>query len=171
MVIGRSAYELHPELVAQNSRLMDFVRAGGTLVVQQGGLTTAQSRVLPYPISFPRTGPERVAQADSRVTVLDPKARAMSWPNALRDSDWTNWVGSRAQFVPTTADSHYSSVIETHDADQPENRNTILVAHLGKGTYVYTTLTFFDQIPAGVPGAMRLFVNLLGGPISGRQTP
>jgi hypothetical protein len=171
VVIGRSAYELHPELIAQNSRLMDFVRAGGTLIVQQGGYATAQSRALPYPISFPRTGPERVARADSRVTAIDPKSRLLSWPNAIRDTDWTSWVGSRAQFVPTTVDAHYSSVIETHDPDEPENRNTILVARLGKGTYVYTTLTFFDQIPAGVPGAMRLFVNLLSASISGKAAP
>ncbi|MEO7086161.1 MAG: hypothetical protein ABI442_05400, partial [Gemmatimonadaceae bacterium] len=171
VVLGRDAYDLHPELAAQNSRLMDFVRAGGTLVVQQGGLTAAQGNALPYPVSFPRTGPERVTQPDSRVTVVAAKARVLAWPNAIRDTDWTMWVGSRAQFVPTTADARYSTVIETHDAEQPENRNTILVAHIGKGTLVYTTLTFYDQIPAGVPGSMRLFVNLLSGSVSGKLIP
>lgn len=97
------------------------------------------------------------------MTVVDPRARVLTWPNGIRDTDWTGWVGERASLLPTTADPHYTPVIETHDAEQPPNRNSILVTHLGKGTFIYTSLTFFQQIPAGVPGSMKLFVNLLSG--------
>ena len=161
VVVGPRAYEAHPSLLAQNSRLLDFARNGGTLVVLNGQYVTTSSGALAYPAVLSRPAPEFVTQPDAPVTVLDPNARVLNWPNKIGPKDWQEWVRERALFVPTEADTHYARVVEMHDEGQRENRNAILVAPLGKGTYVYSTLTFYEQIPGGVPGALRLFVNLL----------
>ena len=121
----------------------------------------ATPSVVPYPVTLASPLPERVAAADAPVTVLDARARVLRWPNPIRRDDWSGWVQERAIFVPTTADGRYSTVIEMHDEGEPANPNALLVARLGSGTYVYSTISFFRQIPGGVPGSLRLFVNLL----------
>lgn len=83
------------------------------------------------------------------------------WANAIRQADWNNWNGARALSLPTTADTRYVRPLETHDQGQKDNRNSILVATVGKGRIIYTSLTLTQQISNAVPGAMRLFVNLL----------
>ncbi len=171
IVLGRGAYDLHPELLAQNGRLLDFVRQGGTVVVQQSGYGAAQPRALPYPITLKRLLPERVSDANAPVTILEPKARLLNWPNAIRDDDFANWATDRASFVPTAADPRYTTLIETHDEEQPANRNTVLVAHVGKGTFVYTTLTFDQQIQGGVAGPLRLLINLLSASLPSSPAP
>ena len=161
LVIGPRAYEVHPELAAQNQRLLDFVRNGGTMVVLNGQYATTQSSVLAYPAVLSQPAPEHVTTSDSPITILDGSSRVLAWPNAIRERDWADWVRERALFVPTAVDSHYAHVIETHDPGEKANANSLLVAKLGKGTYVYSALTFFEQLPGGVPGAARLLVNLL----------
>ncbi|MDB4873870.1 MAG: LmbE family protein [Gemmatimonadetes bacterium] len=161
IAIGAQAFDVHPELLGQTARLIEFVRNGGTLVVLRGGEATASSRLFPYPLSLAHSAPERVLQPDAPVTVLDAKARVLSWPNKIGAADWAEWVAGRSQSMPTAADPRYARVVEVHDVDQPENRNAILVAHVGKGTLVYTTLTLDRQIAGGIPGGLRLLVNLL----------
>ena len=161
LVIGPRAYEAHPELAAQNQRLLDFVRNGGTMVVLNGQYATTQSGVLPYPAVLSRPAPEHVTMADSPITILDASSRLLAWPNAIRERDWVDWVRERALYVPTAVDSHYSHVLETHDPGEKANANSLLVAKLGKGTYIYSSLTFFEQLPGGVSGAARLLVNLI----------
>jgi LmbE family N-acetylglucosaminyl deacetylase len=161
LVIGPRAFEVHPELMGQKERMLDFVRNGGTMVVLGAQYATTQSGVLPYPAVLSRPTPEHVTVAESPITVLDPKSRLLNWPNAIHEADWENWVRERALFVPTAVDSHYSHVIETHDPGEKENANSLLVTHLGKGTFIYSSLTFSEQMPAGIQGAARLLVNLL----------
>ena len=115
IAIAPHALEKYPDLAAQSKRLLDFVREGGTLVVQRGDNATASSRLFPYPIALRQIDPERVVQPAAPVTVLDPKSRLLSWPNKLTKLDWSNWVASRAELVPSTVDSRYARVIETHD--------------------------------------------------------
>ena len=161
LVIGPRAFEVHPELMGQKERMLDFVRNGGTMVVLGAQYLTTQSSVLPYPVVLSRPTPEHVTTPDAPITVLDPRARILTWPNAIHEADWESWVRERALFVPTAVDSHYSHIIETHDPGEKENANSLLVAHLGKGTYIYSSLTFSEQMPAGIQGAARLLVNLL----------
>lgn len=161
LVIGPRAYEAHRELITQNRRFMDFVKQGGTLLMLVDQNPNPQLRPLPFPITLSRPNAPRVVGADVPVTAADPKARLLNWPNAIGPSDWSEWVGQRAMYVPLAVDPHYLRPLEMHEGDEDENRNTVLVAPVGKGTIIYTTLTFHQQIPAGVPGALRLFVNLL----------
>jgi hypothetical protein len=158
VVVGTRAYEAHRELVAYNSRLLDFAKKGGTLVVQYGQ-DLATLGVMPFPVTTPRTS--RVTVEEAPVTVLDPKSRVLNSPNKIGKDDWADWVQERALYMPTVIDAHYSTPLEMHDPGEPDNKGALLVAPLGKGTYIFTSLALFRQIPGGVPGGPRLFVNLL----------
>jgi hypothetical protein len=167
IVVGPRAYEAHADLVAANSRLMDFARAGGTLVVQYGQYEMTQSGVMPYPITINRPH-DRVTHEDAPVRVIDPNAPLLRAPNRIVEADFGQWVQERALYMPRMFDQRYRALLEMSDPGEPPNRGAILVASVGAGTYVYTTLSFFRQLPSGNPGAARLFVNLLS---AGLKTP
>jgi hypothetical protein len=170
IVVGPRAYEAHPALRAANGRLLDWARAGGTLVVQYGQYEMTQPGVMPYPITLARPA-QRVTREDAPVTALDPRARVLTTPNRIGAADWNAWVQERALYMPATFDAAYRPVLAMHDPDEPENRGALLVAPLGRGTYVYTTLALFRQLPATNPGAARLFVNLLAARAEPRLAP
>ena len=160
IVVGPRAYEASTDLVANNGRLLDFARGGGTVVVQYGQYEMSGSGIMPYPITLSRPA-DRVTDENAPVRVLDPASPLLSTPNKVTNSDFAGWVQERSLYMPHTFDSHYHSILAMNDPDEPSNDGAILVAPVGKGTYVYTTLSFFRQLPAGLPGAARLFVNLL----------
>ena len=169
VVVGTRAYEAHRDLVTYNSRLLDFAKKGGTVVVQYGQ-DIATLGVMPFPVTTPRTS--RVTDEDAPVTILDPRSRVLNSPNKIGKDDWADWVQERALYMPTVIDPHYATPLEMHDPGEPDNKGALLVTPLGKGTYVFTSLSLFRQIPAGVPGGMRLFVNLLSAGIEPeRATP
>lgn len=170
VVIGPRAYEAHPDLVAANPRLMDFARKGGTLVVQYGQYEMMQPGVMPYPISLGRPA-DRVTEEDAPVTIDAASARELTTPNRIGAGDFAGWVQERALYMPRTFDERYRAVMSMNDTGEPPNRGAVLVAPLGDGLYIYTTLSFFRQLPAGVPGGARLFVNLLSAGITPRVTP
>ncbi len=160
VVIGPRAYESSPDLRANNGRLLDYVRAGGTLVVQYGQYEMTNPGIMPYPITLNRPH-DRVTDENAPVRVLDAKSPLLNVPNKITDADFAGWVQDRSLYMPHTFDPHYHAVISTNDPGEPPNDGGILITRLGKGTYIYTTLAFFRQLPAGNPGAARLFVNLL----------
>jgi hypothetical protein len=165
IVIGTRAYESDPALAAQNPRLFAWVAQGGTMVVQYGQGEMAQPGMMPYPIALSQPA-ARVTDEASPITVLAPNDPLLSAPNRITDADWRGWVQDRAVYMPSMIDPHYQTVIATNDPGEPPNPGGILRVALGRGSYIYTTLAFFRQLPAGVPGAARLFVNLLGPPIT-----
>jgi LmbE family N-acetylglucosaminyl deacetylase len=165
VVIGTRAYESDPSLAAQNPRLFEWVSNGGTMVVQYGQGEMAQPGMMPYPISLSQPA-ARVTDEASPITVLAPNDPLLNAPNRITDADWRGWVQDRSLYMPSTIDSHYQTVISTNDPGEPANPGGILRAAVGRGSYIYTTLAFFRQLPAGVPGAARIFVNLLGPPIA-----
>jgi hypothetical protein len=115
---------------------------------------------MPYPITLNRPH-DRVTDENAPVRVLDPASPVLTVPNKIGSSDFTGWLQERSLYMPHTFDSQYHALLSMNDPGEPANDGAILVAPLGKGTYVYTSLAFFRQLPAGVPGAARLFVNLL----------
>ncbi len=158
IVVGTRAYEAHRELVTYNSRLLDFAKKGGTLVVQYGQ-DIATLGVMPFPVTTPRTS--RVTEEQAPVTILDPKSKLLNFPNKIGKEDWDEWVQERGLYMPTITDPRYAAPLEMHDPGEPEIRGGLLAAPLGKGTYIFTSLSLFRQIPGGVNGGPRLFVNLL----------
>ena len=165
IVIGSRAYETEPALVANNGRLLDYARNGGLLVVQYQQYPFIDGGFAPYPLTMARPH-DRVTDENAPVTELDPSHAVFHYPNQIGTEDWRGWVQERGLYFAHSWDTTYVPVLETHDPSPPnppgELKGGLLIAPVGRGTYVYTGLSFFRQLPAGVPGAYRLFVNLLG---------
>jgi hypothetical protein len=161
IVIGSRAYEIDPALVANNRRLLDYARGGGLLLVQYQQYPFVDGGFAPYPLRIARPH-DRVTDERAPVTPLDPAHPAFHYPNEIGADDWREWVQERGLYFAHDWDTTYVPLLETHDSPGPELKGGLLVAPLGRGTYVYTGLSFFRQLPAGVPGAYRLFANLLG---------
>ena len=170
VVVGPRAYESSPALVAANPKLLDFARQGHTLVVQYGQFEMANPGMMPYPITIVRPG-DRVTEEDAPVRVTDPASPILNMPNRIGADDWNGWVQERTLYMPRTHDERYRTMLSMNDTGEPANDGAILVAPLGKGTYVYTTLALFRQLPAGVPGGARLFANLLSADQRAAGTP
>ncbi|MGH7636699.1 MAG: hypothetical protein ACREOK_03525, partial [Gemmatimonadaceae bacterium] len=168
VVIGPRAYDANENLVAANPGLLAFARGGGTLVVQYGQYEMTRPGAMPYPITIDRPH-DRVTHEEAPVTILDENARVLREPNRITQADFAGWVQERSLYMPRTFDERYTPVLAISDPGEPLNRGGILIAPLGRGTYVYTTLAFFRQLPAGVPGAARLFVNLLSAGLPSNQ--
>jgi len=160
IVVGPRAFAASPALAAHAWRLQEFARRGGTVVVQYGQQEMQAPGLLPYPITLARVA-QRVTDENAPIAVLDPASRLLAFPNRITGEDYKGWVQERATYMPTTADPHYQRLFEMHDPGEPANQNAVLVAPLGRGAYVYVTLALFRQLPAGVPGGARLFLNLL----------
>jgi len=161
IVIGPRAYETNNNALKTNTPvLMQFVRNGGTVVTQYGQYEMAQPGHLPYPITLTRPA-DRVTDENAPVRVLDPGSPLLSTPNKITERDFANWVQERSLYMPHTFDKEYRPLFSMNDKGEPPNDAAVLVAPVGKGTYVYTTMSFFRQLPAGHPGAARLFINLL----------
>ncbi|HEY9230235.1 MAG TPA: hypothetical protein VIP11_26525, partial [Gemmatimonadaceae bacterium] len=161
IVLGPRAYEANPAaMVAATPQFMAFARAGGTIVTQYGQQEMTVPGILPYPITLaPRA--DRVTDETATVRVLDPGSPLLARPNKIGEADFAHWVQERSLYMPRTFDKQYRALFSMNDKDEPPNDGAVLVAPVGKGTYVYTTLSFFRQLPAGNPGAARLFINLL----------
>jgi hypothetical protein len=164
VVVGTRAYEASDALVANNARLLEYAHGGGTLVVQYGQYEMLQPGMMPFPITLSRPA-DRVTQENAPVKILDPSAPVLSAPNRITEADFQGWVQDRSLYMPRSFDRAYTPVLEMSDPGEPGNQGGILIASYGKGTYVYTTLAFFRQLPNGVPGAARLFVNLLAAKV------
>jgi LmbE family N-acetylglucosaminyl deacetylase len=160
IVVGPRAYDAHPQLVASNARLLEFARRGGTLLVQYGQYEMTQPGITPFAITIARPH-DRVTQEEAPVTIVDAGSRWLNTPNTITARDFEGWVQERSLYMPRTFASQYRPLLSMNDPGEPPRNSAVLVARVGRGYYVYTTLAFFRQLPAGVPGAARLFVNLL----------
>lgn len=161
LVIGSRAYETEPALARANGRVLDYARAGGLVLVQYQQYQFVEGKFAPYPIEITRPH-GRVTDENAPVRILDPGSPAFQAPNRIAESDWAGWVQERGLYFPAKWDPAYTPLLAMADPGQPEQQGSLLVAKLEKGTYVYTGLAFFRQLPAGAPGAYRLFANLLG---------
>jgi LmbE family N-acetylglucosaminyl deacetylase len=163
IVVGSRAYESDPGLARANPRLLDYVRAGGLLIVQYQQYPFIQGGFAPYKLEMARPH-DRITEETAPVILLDPAHPAFNSPNKISDADWQGWVQERGLYFAHSWDPAYQPLLAMADRGGPEQRGGLLVAALGKGRYVYTGLSFFRQLPAGVPGAYRLFANLLALP-------
>jgi LmbE family N-acetylglucosaminyl deacetylase len=161
IVVGPRAYETDASIVAGNGRLLDYARGGGLLIVQyqQGGFAAASFAPEKLEITRPF---ERVTDETAPVRLLDPSHPVFTTPNRIGEKDWDGWVQERGLYFANTWAPSYKPLLAMADPGEPERQGSLLVAAVGKGHYVYTGLAFFRQLPAGVPGAYRLFANLLG---------
>jgi hypothetical protein len=181
IVLGIRAYDTRDDVKQHNGRLLEYVKNGGTLIVQYNagvadfnGVTLPQQtgpippkpdpnspipgKLVPYPAELSR---DRVSVEDAPVTVLEPQNPVFHYPNEIKATDFDGWVQERGLYFMDRWDPQYHALLSCHDPNEPERKGGLLEAKYGKGTYVYTGYAFFRQLPVGVPGAVRLFVNLL----------
>ena len=165
IVLGIRAYDTEKGVIDNNKRLLDFVENGGRLVVQYNTLGSFgvpidfnSGKYTPYPTTLSRA---RVSVEEAPITILDPANPIFHSPNEITQKDFEGWVQERGLYFMSQWDSHFTPLLESHDPGESEQKGGLLVAHYGKGIYIYTGYAFFRQLPAGVPGAVRLFVNLI----------
>lgn len=160
VVTGVRAYNTRAALRRTQPRLLEYVERGGTLVVQYNTPERALEGFAlgPYPLKL---SSERVSVEDAPVTIVEPRDALLDAPNKITAADFEGWVQERGLNFPSEWDTRYRTLFESHDPnEQPKPGGTLITRH-GKGTYVYTSYSWFRQLPAGVPGAYRLFVNLV----------
>jgi hypothetical protein len=181
VVIGSRAYETVPAVLEFNARLLAYARAGGLLLVQYQQYEFFGGSFAPFPMTVggqslgsflsgkgtePKPGArpdshDRVTDEAAPVRVVNPSSPVLRTPNAIGPADWNGWVQERGLYFARDWAPEYRPVLEMHDPGEPPLQGGLLVAPVGQGTYVYTGIAFFRELPAGVPGAYRLFMNLL----------
>ncbi len=160
IVVGSRAYEIDEALVQHNGRLLEYVLQGGLLLVQYQQYQFGRGDYKPFPLEINRPH-DRVTDETAAVTVLQSDHRAVTVPNRVVAADWDDWPQERGLYFAGTWDEAYTPLLEMADPGRDPVRGALLVARHGEGTYVYTGISFFRSLPAGVPGAYKLFLNLL----------
>ena len=156
VVLGVRAYAAHPGLAAANAQLLNYAKNGGLVIVQYN---TNQIDLGPYPVALGDA--EKVVDERSPVRLLEPQSAVLSWPNRITEQDFDGWVEERGHSFMESWDPQYQAPLETHDPGQDPQKGGLLVAKTGKGAYVYLAYALYRELPEGVPGAYRLFANLL----------
>ena len=159
ILLGIRAYAARDDLAAHNKRLLDYVAQGGVLIVQYN-TPEYDNNYGPYPYSMTRR-PEETAEEDGPVRILAPGHPVFTGPNAITQADFDGWVEQRGSKFLVEWDPRYEALIETHDGRQEPQRGVWLSARHGDGLYVYCALAWYRQLPEAVPGAVRIFANLL----------
>lgn len=170
IVCGIRAFNTNDELAVYHTMLLDYVEQGGTWIVQYNTTSANDPKtknIGPYPLELGRS---RVTEEDAAAHLLDSKHPLLRYPHHIGSEDFEGWVQERGLYFASTWDEHYKPLIGWRDAgDKEDVLGALLVAEYGQGAFIYTGISFFRQLPAGVPGAYRLFVNLIEYEPNGRS--
>ncbi len=159
IVFGIRAYNTLPELAFKQKELNTYVENGGTLILQYNTSHRLVTKDLaPYPLELSR---DRVTDEFSEVTLLAPKHPVLNTPNKITQEDFKDWVQERGLYFPNEWSKEFTPILGMQDKNQKQTQGSLLVAQYGEGYYIYTGISFFRELPAGVSGAYRLFANLL----------
>lgn len=161
IIVGIRAYELRPDLPRMNWRLLDYAKSGGSLVVEyQRDFAWNKLLPAPFPAKMADQG-VRVTDPNSPVRFLAPENSLLNSPNKITPADFEGWIQERGIYFWSTFSAPYQAILGLKDGNEPEANGGLVYARDGRGAYIYTGLSFFRELPAGVPGAYRLFVNLI----------
>ena len=161
IVFGVRAFNTNEGLSKLKSKFNDYMNNGGTILVQYNTNSWAgplQSDIGPYKFKITR---DRITDENAMVNFLIPNHQVLNSPNKINSSDFDNWIQERGIYHAGELDSNYQSILSMADPGEKPNSGSLIIAKVGKGYFIYTGLAFFRQLPAGVPGAYRLFVNLI----------
>jgi LmbE family N-acetylglucosaminyl deacetylase len=159
IIAGIRAYNTRNILRRKNQKLLDFVQSGGRIVVQYNtNDNTLFANFAPFPLKI---GRERVTVEEAPVKFLQPAHSVLNFPNKITDQDFAGWTQERGLYFASEFDANFTPVLAMNDPNEKETTGSLVVAKHGKGEFIYTGISFFRQLPAGVPGAYRLFVNLI----------
>ena len=160
IIVGIRAYDTRTDVREHNRRLLDYVNRGGTLIVQYNQSTGLfnEGHYTPYPATEANV---RVSVEEQPVEILAPEERVFNWPNKITQKDFDGWVQERGLYFMSQWDAQFKPLLACNDPGEPPQKGGLLLAHYGKGIYIFSAYGFSRQLPAGVPGAIRLFVNLV----------
>jgi hypothetical protein len=165
IIIDNRGYEAHPELIGVNARLLAFVEAGGTLIVfyhtdneWNPDEKKGRPQLAPFPIIL---DDERITDETAPITFLQPRHPLLNSPNKITEADFANWIQERGLYYPKQWDAHYTTLFSSNDPGEPPLTSGLLVAQYGKGNYIYTSMVWYRELRAGVPGAYRMFANMI----------
>ncbi|MGH9935123.1 MAG: NEW3 domain-containing protein, partial [Blastocatellia bacterium] len=159
IVLGIRVYEVNEDVIANNKRLLDYVSNGGTLIAQYNKNEYANGNFAPYPVKMSRG--DRVTDENAPITILVPDHPLFNFPNRITAEDWKGWTQERGLYFLSDWDARYTPLLASSDDPGNPLKGGQLIAQYGKGNYIYTGYSWFRQFPAGVPGAYRLFANLV----------
>lgn len=161
IITGVRAYNVKESLNLYYDKLMNYIKEGGNLIVQyntSSQIGPVKSKIGPYPFNISRI---RVSTEDAVVKVLKPEHPVMNFPNKITQQDFKGWVQERSIYHAQNWDSRYEAIFSMHDPDEKADEGSLITARYGKGSFVYTGLVFYRELPAGVPGAYRLLANII----------
>lgn len=159
IITGVRAYNVNERLSLMQPKLMEYVRNGGTMLVQYNvNNPLLVQNIGPYPFKISR---DRVTDENAKVNFLKKDHPVLNYPNKITEKDFEGWIQERGLYFTTDADPKYSRILSMNDPGETSKDGSLLVADYGKGRFVYSSLVFFRELPAGIPGAYRLFVNLI----------
>ena len=162
IILGVRTYAVRDDLRTYNNRLLEYARNGGVVIVEYN--TPEYDRNYgPYPYVM-GNNPEEVTDEASQVDILAPENPVFNWPNKITENDFRGWVEERGSKWMQSWDPRYQALLSTHDPDQAPQKGGLLYAKYGKGIYVYNAYAFYRQLPEGVPGAYRIFANMVSLP-------
>jgi len=162
VITGIRAYNTNQRLSTDQNNLLKFVENGGTLIVQYNTLGDLVIDPSPYSLKISR---DRVTEENSPVTILNQNYKVMKYPYIISTDDFEGWVQERGLYFPNEWDEKFIPLLELNDKGEDPKKGSLLIAKYSEGTFIYTGLSFFRQLPAGVEGAYKLFINLLSAGI------
>jgi LmbE family N-acetylglucosaminyl deacetylase len=162
IILGVRTYAVRDDLRTYNNRLLDYTRNGGAVIVEYN-TPEYDHNYGPYPYVM-GNNPEEVTDEASKVDILAPANPVFNWPNKITEDDFRGWAEERGSKWMQSWDSHYEALLSTHDPDQAPQKGGLLYAKYGKGIYIYNAYAFYRQLPEGVPGAYRIFANMVSLP-------
>jgi LmbE family N-acetylglucosaminyl deacetylase len=163
VITGIRAYNTDEKLSIDQQNLLKYVEGGGTLLVQYNTLGDMFAEPSPYKLKISR---DRVTEEDSPVKILDGNNPVLNYPYKINQNDFSGWIQERGLYFPNEWDKKFVPLLEMNDTNENPEQGSLLVAKYGKGTFIYTGLSFFRQLPAGVEGAYKLFINLISAGIN-----
>ena len=159
VILGIRAYNISDRAKFYQKEIHKYTENGGTLILQYNtSRRTKVENVAPYKLILSR---DRVAEEDAKVTLLNTKHELLNYPNRITESDFEGWIQERGLYFPNEWGEEFTPLLSMNDTGEPPKNGSLLVAKYGKGHYIYTGLSFFRELPAGVPGAYKLFANML----------
>jgi len=160
VIVGIRAYNTVDELVVKQAALLNYVRKGGTMIVQYNTnrRLKVEENLAPYELKLSR---QRITDENAEVTFLAPDHELMNYPNKIEKSDFDGWVQERGLYFPSEWSDEFTPLFSFEENGEGPMEGSLLVAKYGEGHYIYTGLSFFRELPAGVPGAYKLFANML----------
>ena len=160
VIVGIRAYNTVDELAVKQTALLNYVRKGGTMIVQYNTShrLKVEENLAPYELKLSR---KRITDENAEVTFLAPNHELMNYPNKIKKSDFDGWVQERGLYFPEEWSDEFTPLFSFQENGEGPMEGSLLVAQYGEGHYIYTGLSFFRELPAGVPGAYKLFANML----------